>query len=138
MMTAVYLGDMRVVRMLVRHGARLDIRNEAGATPLMVAAYKGHLRAVQWIVEEGGEVNARTPDGQTPLMIAIRNGDSGVVEYLLMHGADVNAKDNQGMTALMTIAHLESRTGRARPDLKSYLAKYGGTVINRQDIMQTK
>ena len=110
-------------------GIRIDIRNHAGETPLMMAALKAeadaaaalvaHGAAVQkdgWsplhyaatggsaaivnlLLSKGAPLEARSPNGSTPLMMAARYGNEEAVDALLAAGADRTAKNDLGMNA---------------------------------------
>jgi ankyrin repeat protein len=111
--------DPHKVRLLLRHGARVDERamvlaamatgsretlellfeqggkvNAAvgGYTPLMAAAYAGDLDAATWLIEHGVDVKARTESGCTALNGAAVSGNAGIVKLLLDRGADPNVQ----------------------------------------------
>ena len=110
-------------------GIQVDIRNQAGETPLMMAALKAeadaaaallaHGAAVQkdgWsplhyaatggsaaivklLLSKGAPLEARSPNGSTPLMMAARYGNEEAVDALLAAGADRTVKNDLGMDA---------------------------------------
>jgi ankyrin repeat protein len=104
-------GDLKVVRLLLDHGADPDIATVGGTTPLMVAA------GVSWALAEtydegpaalletvklmhslGNDVNAVNTMGLRAIHGAANRGSSDIIEYLAANGAQLDVKDNEGRT----------------------------------------
>ncbi|CAG7563249.1 unnamed protein product [Fusarium equiseti] len=104
---AIWNEDKEIVSILLAKGARLDVQDKDGWTPLMTAT-------------------KRFPDyiriSYTPLLEASRNSELGSVRLLMDAGADCRARDKYGWTAL----HLASQTGN--PSMVSLLLE--GEKIN--------
>lgn len=120
--------DVPAMKLLLAHGARWDLPNESGVTPIMAAAgygsiecdirvYGNHyispdvqqksIAALKVLLDAGADVNARTTGGrfghspgQTALFGAAFWGWNDVVKFLAEHGAKIDAKDDKGKTAL--------------------------------------
>ncbi len=120
--------DVPAMKVLLAHGARWNLPNDAGVTPVMAAAgygsvecdirvYGNHymsgdvqaksIAALQVLLDAGADINARTTGGrrghgpgQTALFGAAFWGWDDVVKYLAEHGAKIDAKDEKGRTAL--------------------------------------
>jgi ankyrin repeat protein len=108
--------DAPAIRLLLAHGARIDLANSRGITPLMAAAGMGSVDAdtrgfytsedvqkrsiesLTLLLEAGGEINGKDPRGLTALHESARWGWNDVVTFLVGKGADLNAKDNRGNT----------------------------------------
>ena len=89
-MDAAFRGDTAIVRSLIEAGVDVNVKNEAGATPLMRAVY--HPETATYLIDHGSNVNQKSDDGRTPLMIAAGLSDgTTVVKLLLDHGADPSA-----------------------------------------------
>ncbi len=99
LLDAASAGKTDMVKSFLDNGANIEVRNDAGATPLIFASAKGQKEVVALLLERGANVNARTSTGITPLMGAAAGGYAEVVKLLLAKGADVSAKDQQGRTA---------------------------------------
>lgn len=111
-------GDLKLMRLLLEHGADPAITTEHGVTPLMVAAGIGWvegvtfewseedtLEAVELLLELGADPNAReTLDGRTALMGAAHKGRSDVVQLLVDHGADLAARDIGSRDSIHSLA----------------------------------
>ena len=81
-------------------GAKVNARDEKGATPLHLAAQHGKTPAVVTaLVAAGARVSARDVSGATPLhAAAAKSTRSAVLQALLDAGADAEAKDETGKT----------------------------------------
>jgi ankyrin repeat protein len=105
LMEALGWADVRMSRFLLEHGARLDVANARGKTPLMIAAGGSHaenVKCVRLLLERGASrtVNARDRKGRTALIKAAAAGAPEIVRLLLAAGALPDLKDNEGKTAL--------------------------------------
>ncbi len=106
-------GDLRVMRLLLAHGADPNIATDNGTTPLMVAAGvnwavaetfdEGNdalLEAVKLAHELGNDVNATNSMGLTAIHGAANRGANDVIEYLAANGAKLDVADREGRTPL--------------------------------------
>ncbi len=62
------------VKLLLREGAQVDLKDNAGRTPLSYAAGRGHKAIVNLLLKEGAVVNLVDGLGQSPLSYAVRRG----------------------------------------------------------------
>jgi len=106
-------GDLRVMRLLLAHGADPNIATDAGTTPLMVAAGVNWavaetfdegpaalLEAVKLAHELGNDINARNSMGLAAIHGAANRGANDVIEYLAANGAQLDVADREGRTPL--------------------------------------
>ena len=99
MIEAARHGHLDTVKLLVEHGADVNLQGEAFYGPLHCAAYGGHLATVQYLLDSGASV--RVFEGHDkPLNSAAQAGQIPVIELLLAHGANVNAQGVDGATPL--------------------------------------
>ena len=101
---ASFFGHEQAVRLLLRHGARVDAAssNAMHVMPLHSAAAAHSVPIARLLLEHGAPVNARQGGGDsgfTPLMEAAFNGQVDMVEILVDHGADRHLRDEEGRTA---------------------------------------
>lgn len=73
--------------------------NKTGWTPLHYAATGGHVEVIRLLLEHHAYIDAGSPNGSTPLMMAARYGNASAVKLLLEEGADPSLKNEQGMNA---------------------------------------
>lgn len=100
---AIDLMRERIVRILLVHGANVNVRTKEGHSPLFYAVITGHRNLVKLLISKGANVNDQTTDGQTALIAACQRGLSKIAEILIYHQADVNLKSKQGVTALSSM-----------------------------------
>lgn len=106
-------GDLRVMRLLLEHGADPNIATDTGTTPLMVAAGVNWavaetfdegpaalLEAVKLAASLGNDVNARNSMGVAAIHGAANRGANDVIEYLAANGAKLDVADREGRTPL--------------------------------------
>ena len=96
---AAYEGHVKVVELLLAHGARPspDARNDVGVTPAHNAAQRGHTDALRALLRAGADANACDVDAASALHLAT---DRRCVEELLREGADPNARRRDGRAPL--------------------------------------
>jgi ankyrin repeat protein len=144
LLRAAKAGDNpEAMRLLLAHGALVDLPNVDGISPLMTAAGMGHgdgasrgkfnteqdgLAAIQILLKAGADVNAGNREGATALHSAAQKGWNKVVSFLAENGAALDAKDARGRTAL-DYAKGNSGGGRgqgtANPETVALLEKLG-------------
>lgn len=106
---------------LVERGARVDVADGDGWTPLIEAVvfqpgmesslhHRVRRRAlVDLLLRHGATVDRRTADGLTPLMLAAAQGHLDLLRLLLRRGASLASVDGAGRNAEATAAR-RSRT----------------------------
>jgi uncharacterized protein len=111
--------DAPAIKLLLEHGAIVDLPNNQGMTPTLAASGMGSIDAdtrgyfmtadvqeraiasLDLLLAHGGALNKGASRlQQVPLHGAAFWGWNSVVEHLLAKGADINFADNRGFTAL--------------------------------------
>jgi ankyrin repeat protein len=97
--TGPVLYDLRIIH--VNSGVAVDIRNEAGKTPLDRAVGSGEFNVTRLLLDNGAKVDVTDGKGWTPLHSASHGGYLDAVKLLLRRDADVEARtrNNAGNTA---------------------------------------
>jgi uncharacterized protein len=93
-------GNLQIAAILIKAGARIDVRDNLGNTPLIYAADHGHLEMAKLLMDVGAQVDAENKNGMTPLMIAAKDGEVEMVRTLLARGANPNKSDYTGRDPL--------------------------------------
>ncbi|CAM5146087.1 unnamed protein product [Eretmochelys imbricata] len=110
LLKAVWLGRLRLARLLLEGGAYINESNEKGETALMVACLTKHVdqqstdkaRMVKYLLDYGADPNIQDKAGRTALMHAcLRGAGKEVISLLLENGADPSLEDHSGASALV-------------------------------------
>jgi ankyrin repeat protein len=93
--------DIVWLSFLLGKGARADIQNGKGETPLSIAAQLGWYEGASLLLNRKASVDLGNQRGETPLMLAVQRRDLTMVQLLLSHGANPNKSDRvSGYSAL--------------------------------------
>lgn len=114
LLTAVYYGNIDIVRALVESGADVNhvpwglkeqriasssitfkerelLRTiSRGDTALIVAVQKNSIEIAEYLIEEGARIAVANRKEETPTLLAVRNGNAKLIALLLSNGADPN------------------------------------------------
>jgi ankyrin repeat protein len=72
-------------------GAKLNVKNAKGLTPMHIAAWSDLAFPLTFLVEKGLDPDEADEDGQTPLHWACYHGADRAIYYLLAWIKDINA-----------------------------------------------
>ena len=140
--------DAEVVKLLLAHGAEINLHQADGQTATMAALTPRRgagnedqaVEVLRVLHAAGAEVNGvakphhlQRTRGGTALHYATRLGWKKAMAELVSYGADVNAKDPDGLTALdyaMARGYIPflAQKGPVREDLAKLLRGWGATV----------
>ncbi|XP_076984662.1 ankyrin repeat domain-containing protein 34C [Tamandua tetradactyla] len=110
LLKAVWLGRLRLTRLLLEGGAYINESNDKGETALMVACITKHVdqqsisksKMVKYLLDNRADPNIQDKSGKTALIHAcIRRAGGEVVSLLLENGADPSLQDRTGASALV-------------------------------------
>jgi len=93
-------GNLQIIAILVKAGAKLDPVDPLEDTPLHLAADQNQTEAAKLLLDAGAEVDPQNKEGMTPLMIAANRGNLELVRALLAKGASTAKTDYTGRDAL--------------------------------------
>jgi ankyrin repeat protein len=120
---ATYNVDHELVRALLKRGAKANVTNHFGASPLCEAVKLGDVEMVRMLLDAHAEPDSPNQDGQTALMLASSIGSLPIAQMLVARGANVNAMENfRGQNALMWAA------AESHPDIVDLLLAHGANV----------
>jgi len=89
---AVIRRSLDIVKLLVRNGADVNLRDEEGKTPLHYAIENGEIGTIAFLLASRCEINSWDKEMRTPLQDAASLGQAEIVKALIESGANVNAK----------------------------------------------
>lgn len=101
--------DIRITRLLIDHGAALDLQDENGWTALMFACRYNQPQTAQLLVQKGAVLDLQNKDGWTALMLACqepaekRHSKAGLLKCMQVcyaAGARTDCKNSDGDDAL--------------------------------------
>jgi len=139
--------DAAAIKLLLEHGAMMDLPNNQGMVPILAAAgigsserdTRGNYRALDiqeraieslgLLLQHGAQVNAKAGrQQQVALHGAALWGWTKVTAFLLEKGADVNVADSRGLTALDYAMGRGAANGRgeAHQDTADLIGSKGG------------
>ena len=99
LMYAAAYGTADTVKLLLAHGADVNLKNAFDATALMWAV--SDPEKVRVLLKKGADPNAQSKSKRTPLLLAALDANAGKsVELLARSGADFTTKDSFGYTIL--------------------------------------
>ncbi|XP_053407058.1 fibronectin type 3 and ankyrin repeat domains 1 protein-like isoform X2 [Mercenaria mercenaria] len=105
LMQASVKGYESCVEILLKHGADVHLRNDAGKTALMLACFAGQLECVKILRKNGAKYDDFDRGGSAPIHWAVDGGNVKLLDWMIEDGADVNLRDmNSGWTPLIRCA----------------------------------
>lgn len=103
LLAAATRGDTAEVRALLARGARVETRDDRGATPVVRAAYGNHVDTAAALTGAGANVNVADDTRQSAYLIATSEvgDDLRLLDLTLASGAEINARDRFDGTGLI-------------------------------------
>ncbi|XP_030843124.1 E3 ubiquitin-protein ligase MIB2 [Strongylocentrotus purpuratus] len=98
---AAYQDHFQVVELLIKNGAKLDVKDDDGDTALANAVHQDNARIVKYLLDHGADPNTtNVKGGRSPLHIGASKNHTQCVRLILGKGGNPNVKDNVGDTPL--------------------------------------
>ena len=85
LMGAAVGGQEAMVRMLLQHGASVNLQDPAGGTALMCAAGNDHTTIVQALLDAKADTSLQDGVGNTALMYAKQEKNTAIAQLLRQH-----------------------------------------------------
>lgn len=130
---AATIGQVGILKLLLKANAVVEIKDVYEWTPLHRAAQAGNTEALQLLLDHGAQINVKSGDG-TPLLCAARAGSLECVKVLVSAGANLDEQDQNGRTALHEAAIYEDSLYR---EIMELLVKAQATVDLRDNFGET-
>lgn len=102
--------DLNWMVYLLARGARPDLQDNQGNTPLLVAAQIGWAEGAEQLLARGASVDQPNSRGETPLILAVQRRDLALVRLLLGQGADPNRTDSVAGYSALDYARRDTRS----------------------------
>lgn len=80
--SAVAIKNYNITKMLIDAGAIINVKQQAGFTPLHAAAQLGDIEMIILLLEHNAEINSRMEGGKLPADLAEEKGFSEIAEIL--------------------------------------------------------
>uniref|UniRef100_A0A3P8V1Z1 Ankyrin 1 n=1 Tax=Cynoglossus semilaevis TaxID=244447 RepID=A0A3P8V1Z1_CYNSE len=93
-------GHVRIIEILLEHGAPIQAKTKNGLSPIHMAAQGDHMDCVKQLLQFNAEIDDITLDHLTPLHVAAHCGHHRMAKVLLDKGAKANARALNGFTPL--------------------------------------
>ncbi len=87
LLSAITRKHPELLMLLLEKGAKPNVSDSDGTTPLMAAVEQGDLLIVRLLLKAGADARARSQRGETPLSIAIRIKRADIADALKQAGA---------------------------------------------------
>lgn len=123
-------GQADVVKLLLKHGANVDIKDKY-STPLHIAILYDHTDIVKLLLEHNADPNNKDNSKSTPLHWAATTGNTEITKLLLAHGANVHDKDDCNNTPL------HFATAHNRTEIAKLLLQHGANIHDKDDCDET-
>jgi ankyrin repeat protein len=101
--------DLTWIVYFLSRGARPDLQNRDGDTPLMLAARAGWIEAAEALLARGANINLANGRGETPLIRAVQLRDIAMVRVLIANGADPSHTDSVAGYSALDYARRDTR-----------------------------
>jgi ankyrin repeat protein len=101
--------DYSWLSFLLAKGARPDLQNNRGETPLTLAAQLGWYDGAQLLLSRRAVVDLPNSNGETPLILAVQRRDLPMVRLLLSKGANPKRTDRVAGYSALDYAKQDAR-----------------------------
>jgi hypothetical protein len=98
-------NDAEKVASLIKAGVKIDARDKAQRTALLIATRANAIAAARVLIETGADVNAKDNIRDTPFLYAGAEGRLEILRMTLKAGANLKDTNRYGGTALIPACH---------------------------------
>jgi len=97
---AVYYKRLVICKLLIEHGAPINVYSQSGRTPLMESAQNGEIDICKLLLEHGAIVNDTCNNNCTALYLASIHGHIDICKLLLEYASDPTICDRHGRSCV--------------------------------------
>lgn len=96
---AAYQGKVACLRVFLKFGADVNLRDREGWTPLHAAICGGEVNSVYLLLQNGASVNAAAHDGIRPVDMALQSEDEVIAKAILLANEVLTEKEGNAPLA---------------------------------------
>lgn len=97
---AAYQGKLSCLRVFLKFGADVNLRDREGWTPLHAAICGGDVNSVYLLLKYGACINAAANDGIKPIDMALQSDDQQIAQAVLCYNKEKRSTEKQGNAPL--------------------------------------
>ncbi len=112
--TSQSLGSSELLKLLLDHGAEVDLQDSDGSSALMVASGARNIEVVKLLLEHNAQVHLADKNGVTALALASASESPEIVRLLITHGKKENDTENKS-TPLSEREHPQATSAIGHP-----------------------
>ncbi|KAK1145668.1 hypothetical protein N8T08_003904 [Aspergillus melleus] len=128
LMMAAMLGRTRILELLLKSGANVNLEDDKKWTPLFWAVSNGREKAVELLLKESKTgVDHQDKYGRTPFSLAAEHSFIRIMNLLINHGGDPHIPDGEGHTGFWWFLKVRHDLCIRSPST-SIQPRQGGTV----------
>ncbi|XP_045215823.2 putative ankyrin repeat protein RF_0381 [Mercenaria mercenaria] len=88
------------LRLLLEHGANINILDEQQRTPLHFAVVACRISVIKFLILKGANIDVQSSSGRTPLLESVINGSYSIARIFIDAGAQLDLMDTKGTSVL--------------------------------------
>lgn len=118
---AVRYGRRKFVELLIRKSANLNLRDQAGDTPLhkaLVGPAADNVAIAKALIKSGARLDIRNGKGVSPLETVIQYGPPSIAKLMIESKEDVNAEIFEDWTLLRYVFEISGVVGQGSLEIK--------------------
>ncbi|GAB4813660.1 hypothetical protein N2152v2_000706 [Parachlorella kessleri] len=131
-------GLVSIVKLLLDHGAAVDLQDDDGSTPVHLAAQGSQREVVELLVKAGCRVDIKNNCQRTPVETAVLAGRTEYLAWLLGAAADDGVRHKLACDALHTLSYLPRRLVFTECELQQLRGQLGDVKIDNAEKEQER
>ena len=103
---------MENIKKLVENGAKVNMKNLYGDSPLTISCEKENIESIKYLIEKRANTNICNSTGSSLLNILCKNNSINslkIINYLVVEmGVDINSIDENNINPLLTLCYFNN------------------------------